>query len=85
MKIKSKKIVAVLMLLLTIFSSFSNIAFATTEISSAELHDGGECGRHLQYWHNNRWYFIITTFVTHEENGIEYPAYCLNRDVPRSW
>ncbi len=82
MKVKIKKSIAFIMLLLTMFSTFSNIVLAT-EISSAELHDRGDCGYHLQFWDTkqNAWSYIITTFVTYTENGVEYPAYCLDRDL----
>lgn len=86
MKVKIKKSVATIMLLLTIFTTFSNVVFAQTEISSAQLQSGGDCGYHLQFWDSNRgvWSYIITTFVYYNENGREYPAYCLNRELPRS-
>lgn len=83
MKVKIKKSVALIMLLLTIFSVFSNIVFAQTDISSAHLQDRGDCGFHLQFWDpkQNAWSYIITTFVAYTENGVEYPAYCLDRDL----
>lgn len=84
MKVKVKKFIAFLMLILTIFSVFSNTVFAT-EISSADLKYKGDCGYHLQYWDKDHWSYIITSFVTYSENGKEYPAYCLNRELPRSW
>lgn len=57
MKVKIKKSVALIMLLLTIFSVFSNIVFAETDISSAHLQDRGDCGFHLQFWdtQQNAW------------------------------
>ena len=38
----------------------------------------------MQYWNadKNGWYYIITTFVTYQKNGVEYPAYCLNKEYP---
>lgn len=81
MKVKVKKFIAFLMLILTIFSVFSNTVFAT-EISSADLKYKGDCGNHLQYWDKDHWSYIITSFVTYSENGKEYPAYCLNRELP---
>lgn len=51
MKVKVKKSIAFLMLILTLFSVFTNI-FANkvnaTEIQTADLKDGGDCGYHLQ-------------------------------------
>lgn len=87
MKVKIKKSVAFLMLVLTVFSVFTNIlpnTVSATEIQTADLKNGGDCGYHLQFWDSNAntWSYIITTFVYYEENGVQYPAYCLNRDLP---
>lgn len=78
-----KKSIAIIMLAITLISILANTVMAT-EISSAALHDSGDCGLHLQYWNEpkNAWYYITTTFVTYTENGVEYPAYCLNKDLP---
>lgn len=82
-KVKGKKVIAMLLLILTLCSTFSGFSFAT-EISEANLQDKGDCGYHLQYWNaeKNGWYYIITTFVTYQKDGVEYPAYCLNREYP---
>ena len=82
-KVKGKKVIAMLLLILTLCSTFIGFSFAT-EISEANLQDKGDCGYHLQYWNadKNGWYYIITTFVTYQKNGVEYPAYCLNKEYP---
>lgn len=82
-KIIVKKSVAILMLLTIIISSISNVVFAATEISTAYLQDKGEVEWHLQYWDPNRnsWHYVPTTYVTYNEGGKEYPAYCLNRGI----
>ena len=82
-KVKGKKVIAMLLLILTLCSTFSRFSFAT-EISEANLQDKGDCGYHLQYWNadKNGWYYIITTFVTYQKDGVEYPAYCLNKEYP---
>lgn len=91
MKVKTKKGIALIMLILilstTLMNIFTTVVNAQTEIQSAYLKNGGDCGYHLQYWNSqaNRWSYIITRFVYYEENGNQYPAYCLNRDLPRSW
>ena len=43
----TKKLVAILMLILTIFSAFSNFIYAATEISEALIQDKGEVEWHL--------------------------------------
>ena len=79
-----KKFIAVLMLtlILSTFSSFAN----ATEISSAVIKNGGECGRHLQYYKESisDWSYIITHYAYYEQGGKQYPAYCLDKDAPRS-
>lgn len=80
----TKKLVAILMLLSMLFSNISNIVFAATEISEAYLQDKGDVEHHLQYWNDekNAWYYVTTTYVTYNEGGKEYPAYCMNREYP---
>lgn len=80
----SKRALAFLMLILTLLSTFSNIVFATTEVTYAQIQDGGDCGRHLQFWDEDRgvWSYIIATYAYYEQNGNQYPAYCLNKFVP---
>ena len=80
----TQKSIAFLLILFSLFSVCSNLVFAATEIDSALIKDGGDCGYHLQFWDSNanRWSYIITTFAYYEQNGVQYPAYCLNRDLP---
>lgn len=86
MKEKSKRIVAIILLAITLLSTLGTRAFAT-EISSANIQNNGNVEYHLQYWNEakNAWYYIITTYTTYTENGKQYPAYCVNREYPRSW
>lgn len=81
----SKKLVYVLLILMTILPSLmQTVSLAVTDISSAQVQNGGDCGYHLQFWDSDksRWSYIITTFAYYEQNGTQYPAYCLNRDLP---
>ena len=82
----AKKSIALLLVLLSLLSVFSNLVLAATPINSALIKNGGDCGYHLQFWDSdaNTWSYIITTYVYYEQNGVQYPAYCLNRDLPRS-
>lgn len=82
MKKLRKKILAILMLILTLFSSFQGIVFAQTEISDAYIEYSHDTGHHLQYWNasKGRWSYVITSFVEYEHNGRRYPAYCANRE-----
>lgn len=79
--IKNKKVIAIILLVLTIFSSISPVVLAT-EISEANIQDRGKVDQHLQYWNEDKgeWYYVTTTYTTYSANGTEYPAYCLNRE-----
>ena len=67
------------MLFQIVLPSFSNASFS---VDSAYIYDKGDCGRHLQYWNSNKnaWYYIVTDFVVYSKDGVEYPAFCLNKD-----
>ena len=78
----TKKGIAILLIILSLFSVFSNLVYAATEISSALIKNGGDCGYHLQYWDGSRWSFVKTTFTYYEEGGKQYPAYCLQSSLP---
>lgn len=82
-KVKSKKLLAMIMLVLTIFSALSPSVFAT-EISSANIQNRGNIEYHLQYWNEDKnvWSYIKTTYTTYSEGGKEYPAYCINKEYP---
>ena len=78
----SKKAIVILLILLTLFSTCSNLVLAATEISSALIRNGGDCGYHLQYWNGSSWSYVKTTYTYYEENGVQFPAYCLQSDLP---
>ena len=81
-----KKSIAIFMLLSIVLSSFFNTVFAALPMNSADLKDNGECGLHLQFKKSNgSWTYIVCNFVTYTLNGKEYPAYCLNASLHRSW
>ena len=77
----AKKSIAVLLVLLSLLSVFSNV-FAATPVSSALIKNGDDCGYHLQYWTGSGWSFVKTTYVYYEQGGNQYPAYCMQPDLP---
>lgn len=81
-KTLSKKLVCTLLILITILPSLMQTVSLATEINEAYLQDRGDCGLHLQYWTGSSWNYVTTTYVTYNQNGVEYPAYCLNREFP---
>lgn len=81
----SKKFIAILAILILIAGVFSPISkvYADFMIASADLHDNGEVGRNLLHKADDGTFkAVITHYVTYTHNGIEYPAYCLNKELP---
>ena len=76
-----KKIIAMILLVLTAVSTFGRTVFAA---ENTMINNGGDCGFHLQYYNNERggWYYIICNYVTYNKDGVNYPAYCVNSDLP---
>ncbi|MBQ9658236.1 MAG: Cys-Gln thioester bond-forming surface protein [Clostridia bacterium] len=83
MKIK-KKIFTIVMLIITLITSFSNTIFAATKAEESTIVTKGRCEMHLQYYKESQgiWSYITGVYVVYKENGKEYPAYCLNPDLP---
>ena len=79
-----KRVVALLMLLSIFISSISSISVASVEISKAKLQDKGVIPMHLQFWSPKlkQWAYIVSSYVVYTENGKDYPAYCLNHELP---
>ena len=80
-KVVSKTILILLILMIS-FSYLAPIVNAATPISSASLYSIGQCDYHLMFWDDNQnaWSFIICNYVVYERDGVQYPAYCLQRD-----
>lgn len=80
---KINKIIAVVMVLLLLFSSIQNIVQAVTFNQDVNIYEIGDCEYTLQYWKEEiqNWSYIICTYVVYQENGKTYPAYCLNREL----
>jgi len=57
-----KKSIAIVLLLITLFSILQNVVVAATEINHADVKSGEDCGLHLQYWYNNKWTYVITHY-----------------------
>lgn len=82
MRNNKKKIMAILMLVVTIISSMQSLIFASTEISNATVYEVQPSELHLQYWNADKgmWYYVTTNYIGYNYNGKVYPAYCLNRE-----
>lgn len=79
----SKKVVVVLLIVIMLISAMSNTIKAAYEISEAYIIDKGQAAYHLKYYNEKKEMstYVICNIVGHNENGVFYPAYCLNRDM----
>ena len=78
----SKKAIYIMLLIITLLSSFQGIVSAT-EINNAFIQYSHDCGYHLQFFDHkqNAWSYVKTSYVEYTApNGNKYPAYCLNID-----
>lgn len=80
-KINGKKIICIMIAIITIISImglFTTQAEASTYlIDKADLYSKGE-STDFSY----KGVPIFVEFIVYKKNGIEYPAYCLNRNLP---
>ena len=73
-----RRIIASTLLLIVLISTFYiNYAYAF-EIKDREVYSKGECERLLTYKGTK----VITSYVVYNDNGVEYPAYCLDVTKP---
>ena len=73
-----RRIIASTLLLIVLISTFYiNYAYAF-EIKDREVYSKGECERLLTY----KGIKVITSYVVYNDNGVEYPAYCLDVTKP---
>jgi len=73
-----KKILIILAFFIMNSLTFINAVYAQ-EIQSANLYCIGDCGQLLKY----KGGIVKVSYVQYSNNGIDYPAYCVNRDKPR--
>lgn len=74
MKVLLKKITIIFSITLIIFNTITITAFAN--ISEKNLYSKGDCGRLLK-----KGDIVVKTYiVVYNDNGKEYPAYCLDKD-----
>jgi len=66
------------MLVVNLFLASKVFAFSVNEVQSPEVYSKGLCEKVLNF--NGR--PITTTYVVYNCNGTEYPAYCLNVNLP---
>ena len=81
-KTNNKKIIAVILLALTLLTAFQNTIYAVSMNQRISIKNFGECEYTLQYkTPSGVWSYITCVFAGYEENGKVYPAYCINRGL----
>jgi hypothetical protein len=73
-----KKITRILMVLLIMSILFTKIDYAAFAIDKADLYAKGSYANMIKY----NGIEVLTTFVVYAKDNIEYPAYCLDKDMP---
>lgn len=81
MKTKIKKILKIAIIIIAILiMDLLNIAncVQASNINSANLYSAGDCGTLLKY----KGIDVVVTYVKYDNEGISYPAYCLDKTLP---
>ncbi len=75
-----KKVLIIFAILTINVLGIMNCVYATTQINSAHIYAVGDCGRLLKY----EGVEVITDYVQYSLDGVDYPAYCMNKTKVRS-
>lgn len=83
MRIKrNKKIVSIVLLFIIILTNLSQV-FAINAGDTTTITNLGNCNEeHLYYTRDGVRMKISTKYLVYQENGKNYPAYCLNKELP---
>ena len=74
-----KKIIqTVLIIAIIMISNFSLLSNTVKAVDSVEVYAKETFDKIIKF--NGR--LVNTIYIVHQENGVEYPAYCLNRNLP---
>lgn len=76
---KIKKLLIILAIFIMNGLGFMNAVYATS-MDSANLYAIGDCGQLLKY----KGIVVKVSYVQYSYNGVDYPAYCLDKTKPRS-
>lgn len=79
-KSKLKKLLILLSIFIMNGLGFVNAVYAAPYINSAHMYSAGDCGQLLKY----QGVIVETGYVQYTYNGVNYPAYCLDKTKVRS-
>lgn len=77
---KKKKLIILLAIVMISGLGFINSVYAVPEINTAYMYTIGDCGKLLNY----KGAVVLTDYVQYDNNGVSYPAYCLDKTKVRS-
>lgn len=82
MKNKFKKIIYLIVTVIIILQSLSNVVMAATEISKANLKNDHSIKTNVQFKSSDgTWHNLICNYIAYTTNGTKYPAYCIKHGV----
>lgn len=73
-----KKVLIALAIIILNFLGVLNSSYASN-INSANLYSTGDCGQLLKY----KGVVVKVSYVEYIKDGVNYPAYCLDKTKPR--
>ena len=82
MKNKFKKIMYLIVSVIMILQSLSNVVMAATEISKANLKKDHSIKTNVQFKSSDgTWHDLICNYIAYTTGGTKYPAYCIKHGV----
>ena len=78
-----KKVLSILLLAVVFVSNAGGLVKAAYDLTDAYIVKTGNAPYHLKYYNSSKgmYTYSICSIVGHYEDGVFYPAYCLNRDL----
>ena len=82
-----KKEICIVLIVLMVLPLFQNVVLASMVGQSTLIKYDRDCEHNLQYWNSNvgRWSYVTCSFVYYEQDGKQYPAYCLDKRFSWCW
>lgn len=73
-----KKMISILILMITFISVLQNIVLGVTELKYADLVKGNPIRTDVEFFENGIWFLIEANYVGYKESKGGYPAYCIS-------
>ncbi len=73
-----KKIISILILMITFISVFQNIVLGVTELTYADLVKGNPIKTDVEFYEDGFWFLIEANHIGYKDSKGDYPAYCIS-------